>query len=51
MLVLSYLWCIFAMLVSLDVDAGFVLSLVYFCCACEPGCWFCLIFGVFLPCL
>ena len=40
MLVLSYLWCIFVMLVSLD--AGFVLSLVYFCRACEPGCWFCL---------
>ena len=49
MLVLSYLWCVFAVLVSLD--AGFVLSLVYFCHACEAGCWFCLIFGVFLSCL
>ena len=49
MLVLSYLWCIFAVLVSLD--AGFVLSLVFFCRACEPGCWFCLISGVFLLCL
>ena len=45
MLGLSYLWCIFTMLVSLD--AGFVLSLVYFHYACEPGCWVCLISGVF----
>ena len=40
MLGLSYLWCIFTMLVSLD--AGFVLSLVCFHCSCDPGCWFCL---------
>ena len=42
---LSYVWCVFAMLVILD--AGSVLSLVCFHCSCDPGCWFCLISGVF----
>ena len=37
---LSYVWCVFAMLVILD--AGSVLSLVCFHCSCDPGCWFCL---------